>query len=245
LERLQATRSSFVISPSAALAQRVTADWGLDPERVAVVPTGIAPLRPDAANASLAAQLPKPFVLYFGRLELRKGTREWLDALPVVLARNPGLTALFVGEDMGWRGRSFRDYAKRISGPLWPRFRFHTHLAQTELFPVIANATLVVLPSRWESLSNACLESMSLARPILATRGSAFEELIEHGVSGFLVAPRDPSALAEAACSLLAQPSLLARLGAAAQRRAREFDLEAMVAELVQVYERVAGGWTA
>jgi glycosyltransferase involved in cell wall biosynthesis len=57
-------------------------------------------------------------------------------------------------------------------------------------------ARLVVLPSLVDNLPNVLLEAMMFGRPVIATQGASFDELIEDGYSGFLVPPGDPLALA-------------------------------------------------
>jgi len=97
----------------------------------------------------------------------------------------------------------------------------------------------VVLPSLWENLANTCLETMALGRPVLATNGSGFEEVLTDGLNGILVPPGDSVALARAACAALADGEGLRRMGAAARLRAADFTVEAMAKGLDRVYARI------
>jgi len=97
----------------------------------------------------------------------------------------------------------------------------------------------VVMPSRFESLANACLEAMALGRPVVGTTGTGLAEMITDSVDGFLVPAGDASALAATARAALADDHLLSRIGRAARRRAADFDLEAMVDRLLEVYAEV------
>jgi len=65
------------------------------------------------------------------------------------------------------------------------------------LNPLVANARCVVLPSRIDNLPNTCLEAMALRRVVVATRDASFEQLIDHGISGFLVSQTDDSELVD------------------------------------------------
>ncbi len=238
MERWQTRHSAAVFSPSAALAEVVARDWGLDRARIKVIPTGIdLPLPSDGP-------LPEglgtdPYVLYFGRLETRKGLKTWMDALPEVLRLNPGLDAVFAGDDLGTGRETFAEYGRGRCGDMAHRLRFLPRLPQSTLFPLIRSARLVVLPSRWESLANACLEAMALDRAVVATRGSGFAETIEDGVTGWLVPPDDAAALAHAVNGALADLARLDAVGAAAGRRARDFSLDCMVDRLVDSYQEV------
>jgi glycosyltransferase involved in cell wall biosynthesis len=238
LERSQTRRSARVISPSTTLAGEVARRWRLRPESITIVPTGIR--RPRAADGSLPEDLRQlEYVLYFGRLERRKGVDTWIDALPEVLASRPSLHAVFVGDDGGMQGRLFIEIARERCGEYWPRLHFLPEMPQARLFPIVAAARMVVMPSRSESLANACLEAMALGRPVVATRGTGLSELITDGVDGFLVPPGDVAALAATVRTAVSDDALLARVRQAARRRAGDFDLDRMVDKLVRVYEDV------
>jgi len=239
LERLQVHRSRRVISPTRVLADEVARAWGIDRNSVGVVPTGIDP--PQISSAPLPDFLTEsPYILYFGRLEVRKGVDTLLEALPAVLSRLPEVRCVLIGEDLGYRGAPFADYARRRCAAFSSRIHFLPRMAHPELFRIVAGAALVAIPSRWENLANTCLESMVLGRAILATSGSGFNEVLTDGVDGLLVRPGDPAALAEAAIAALGDPALLARLGDAARKRAADFTVDAMAAGLMEVYGRLA-----
>jgi glycosyltransferase involved in cell wall biosynthesis len=237
LERAQARRSARVISPSAALATRVAQQWGLDPDAIALVPTGIRP--PNALGNPPAELANLEYVLYFGRLEQRKGLDTWVAALPAVLRSRPTLHAVFVGEDMGMAGRSFEEQARERCGDASGRLHFLPVMSHARLFPIVAAARLVVMPSHWESLANACLEAMALGRAVVATTGSGFDEVITDLVDGFLVPLGDAAALSARVSAVAGDELLLARVGCAAKRRAEDYDLDAMVDRLLVVYAEI------
>jgi len=240
LERLQTRRSSAVISPTGVLADEVAKRWRVDRSAITVIPTGVGPLRVGAAALPDDLAI-RTYVLYFGRLEQRKGLEAWIDALPVVLAAHPDMLAVFVGEDAGIRGRPVRAMAHERCGELAGRLRFYDQRPQPDLFAIVARAALVVVPSLWENLANTCLEAISLGRPVVATSGSGFEDVITHGVDGLLVAPGDSEALADAVVQALGDGAQLRRIGEAARLRAAEFDMGGMLDRLLNVYRTVLG----
>jgi glycogen(starch) synthase len=238
IERVQTRRSDGIISPTRALAQIVCEGWRIAPERVTVVPTG-ANLGQTAA--SLDAPVPQAlrdeqYLLYFGRLERRKGVHVLGAALPAVFAAHPTLKAVFVGEDLLFEGQPMADVIRGLAAPYADRLVFLPRMPQEEMFPIIRAARLVVLPSLWENLANTCLEAMQLGRPVIATRGCGFEEIIEDGVSGFLTTPGDVASLTAGVETALADEATAERVGQAAEQRAQEFSIDAMAERLANYY---------
>jgi glycosyltransferase involved in cell wall biosynthesis len=108
---------------------------------------------------------------------------------------------------------------------------------------VLASADLLVLPSFYEELGTVLVEAMQVGLPTVASRVGGIPEVVEDGVTGLLVAPRDPAALATAIDTVLSDPQLARRLGANALARAPEYDLERVGAQVHGLYrELVAAG---
>ncbi|MFQ5785392.1 MAG: TIGR03088 family PEP-CTERM/XrtA system glycosyltransferase [Alphaproteobacteria bacterium] len=96
------------------------------------------------------------------------------------------------------------------------------------------------LPSRTEGISNTILEAMASGLPVVATRVGGNPELVDEGVTGALAPPGDPAAFAGALRAYVADPALRRAHGRAARARIeREFDLDAMVARYLAVYDAV------
>lgn len=99
-----------------------------------------------------------------------------------------------------------------------------------------------VLCSLNEGISNTILEAMAAAVPVVATRVGGNPELVEDGICGTLVPPREPAALAGALRAYCTRPKLRSAHGAAARERAVErFGIEAMVRAYEGVWRRVGG----
>jgi glycosyltransferase involved in cell wall biosynthesis len=120
------------------------------------------------------------------------------------------------------------------------RERFHLDGSRMDVPGFLAGLDVAVLPSRAEGMSNAVLEYMAAARPIVATRVGAMPEVIRDGEHGLLVPPDDPGALARAIARLLADRTLALRLAGAARVRAQqEFSRAAMVRRFEDFYTRL------
>jgi len=107
---------------------------------------------------------------------------------------------------------------------------------------ILAASDIFVLSSNWEGLPRSIIEAMMAGLPVVATRIGGVSELVEDEVTGFLVPPKDPDALAEALQKLIADPELRRRMGEAGREKAlQEFTLDRMLHETERVYREVLG----
>jgi starch synthase len=107
------------------------------------------------------------------------------------------------------------------------------------LFRAIAAADLYVQPSREEGLPLALVEAMALGVPVVASAINGIPEVVEHEVTGHLVPPDDPGALAGAIDALLDDPARAARLARAGRDRILpEHDLATVGATMTLLYRR-------
>lgn len=105
---------------------------------------------------------------------------------------------------------------------------------------ILPRMEISVLPSLAEGFSNAILESMAAALPMVATDVGGNREAIVEGETGFLVPPRDPEALANRILRLLDDQALARRMGHAGRERIETtFSLPRMVTETERFYERL------
>jgi len=122
-----------------------------------------------------------------------------------------------------------------------PRVREHVWFAgeRDDIAEVMRGLDCFALPSRAEGVSNTILEAMASRLPIVATRVGGNAELIDSGMSGLLVPPQDPDALARAILTYFTERSTARRHGKAARQVAeRRFSLSRMVADYSSLYER-------
>lgn len=110
--------------------------------------------------------------------------------------------------------------------------------ARKDIAALLAGAHIAVQPSTYrEGLPKSALEAMAAGKPLVATDIPGCREAVQDGVTGFLVPPRDPVALAEAIKKLIASPELRQKFGAAARRRAEaEFADPVICAQTLLVY---------
>ena len=110
--------------------------------------------------------------------------------------------------------------ARALAGDLGlgDRIRFLGRLAPEEVWAALGRFAVSVLSSGSEGMPNAVLEAMLAGRPVVASRVPGMDEVVRDGVTGYLVAPGDATALASAVTRLLQDPHAAARMGAAGRR---------------------------
>ncbi len=236
LEWVQLRLGSHVYAPSLLLKTTLERDAGLRDVHVIRSPVYLEATDRDTGPYD-ALLKGKKYLLFVGWLELHKGIHILAQALPRILAAHPDCHAAFAGLDR-WTplGPSMRDYTTRICDRAKDRLVFLGQTPHSQLYPIVAGARLVVLPSLVDNLPNAMLEAMALGTPVVGTTGASFDEVIEDGRTGFLVTPGDAGALAEKVIEAWASPDL-PRIGEAARARASEFSPEKRVSELVAYLE--------
>ena len=184
----------------------------------------------------------KKYALYFGRFQLHKGFHTLAQALPRFLNQCPDAFVALVGRDMETSlASSMAGFARAQCGSSAERLIMLENLPHSQLYPVIAGAHVVVLPSLIDNSPNACLEAMGLGKVVIGTRGTSFEELITDGVNGFLVPPADAASVAEKMTSAWTDPGL-EKMSAAAQQRTLDFAPEKTVTSLLTYYSEVLSG---
>jgi glycosyltransferase involved in cell wall biosynthesis len=137
-------------------------------------------------------------VVYIGRMDVRKGLRELVDAAASLHLRRPGLQVYLVGEgpdrpaiESAIQARSATGYIHALHG-----------CAADDVAIWMAAAGLVTLPSYMEGCPNVVLEALACGRPVVATSVGGIPEILSDRC-GRLVPPRDPAALAHALASVL------------------------------------------
>lgn len=169
-----------------------------------------------AGVGPLTAQEPVT-VLYMGWLHPWKGVDILMEglALHADALRGCRFTICGDGED-----RVMLEAAAARTG-LDVEFRGWTHGAAKRA--AFTQAQIVVLPSRLEGMPNILLEAMSVGRPVVATRVGSIPDLVEDGISGMLVPPLEPDALAQALATLAGDPARRAHMGRAGQAHIERF----------------------
>jgi glycogen synthase len=183
-------------------------------------------------------QPPGPPVLFCsGRIVRDKGLDIAIDALVEVTRHHPDVRLVVAGD-----GPALNELvARSASVGLADHIDFPGWVPPERVPSFLGRASAVLIPSRLEGFGLVALEAALSARPAVATRVGGLPEAVLDGETGILVAPDDPTAMADAVLRLLADPGAARRLGQAARRRASAlFNSRRHADEWDALYKRVA-----
>jgi glycosyltransferase involved in cell wall biosynthesis len=232
-------RANAITAVSKFQARELGKDLALPESEIHVIPNPISPALLQQALAQPRTEPPKPVVLYTGRIESNKGSLELLQSIDQVAAQFPSVEYLLAGG----RHNSIDDRSLATTiGTNGTRKRVQLlgHVPWQDLADLYRRASVFVMPSHYETFGISVIEAMAFGLPVVATNVGGLPEVVEDGVTGILVPPKDSQALGEAIVRLLRDPDLSTRLGRAGRERVRsEFTVDRIVAQTLEVYQSV------
>lgn len=185
-----------------------------------------------ARNALVLAQR-KRIVGMVAQFKDDKDYRTFFEAARLILQNRSDVVFVAIGD-----GRNLDTLRQQYGGN--PDIFFLGRRSEVERF--ICHFEIGVLATYTEGISNALMEYMALSKPVVATDGGGTAELVVDGVTGFIIPPRQPQALAEKIEFLLNNRDLASALGRAGLQRLRDqFSLQQLVAGTMECYESVLG----
>ncbi len=242
--KYRSRRVSRIVAVCESIRQVVIASGRVPAHRVGVIYAGVDLERFDLARAhpeAVREELGIPAAArVIGHVGMRdwKGWKELMRAFPAIRADHPDAHLLLVA----CKTESQRQGVLELAREMGLAGALTATLERRDMPDVLALCEVVVDPS-WAGtgITGTIREAMALARPVVATSVAGNPELVEDGVSGILVPPRDVPTLAAAISRLLRDRELARRLADAGQLRVREnFSTAARIARLEALYLRVA-----
>jgi len=218
------TRSQAAIFASPATMERIhLVHCGVEPERL-----------PTVTHRGPGSRL-----IFVGRVVEQKGLVDLFEAMTGLIPEHPDLALTVVGD--GPDRRALERRAQDIG--LGSRVDFLGSKSQAEVAELLAGADVFVLPSYAEGVPVVAMEALGCGIPVVASFVGGMAELVEDGVTGFLVAPGDAEQLADRIDRLVADPELRNRLGAAGRAKvAAEFDSAVEARRLGSLFVDSAAG---
>jgi glycogen(starch) synthase len=237
VERWMANRADRVVTCSAYMREHVADIYGLEEQRIAVVPNGIDPgeLAPVDDLHRLRSRFAAPherLVLLVGRLVYEKGFQLALEALPGLIERLGDVRFLVAGS--GTHEAELRRQAHDLG--LDRHGTFLGWIGDDVLHSLYRIADLTVVPSIYEPFGLVALEAMASGCPCLVADTGGLREVVPNGDVGLRFRSRDPASLAAMAERILTDAALCDRLVAEASEHVLGFDWADVARQVARVY---------
>jgi glycosyltransferase involved in cell wall biosynthesis len=222
--------------------KNVMVDDGISDQRIFVVHSGIDPqrFRQEAGDRLLSEfdiRADEKVVINVGHLAGHKGQEYLVRAIPHVLVKLPKTRFFIVGKG------ELMDNLKTIASSLGLKQALVFTGFRKDVGSFYKVADLFVMSSVDEGLGTAVLDAMALGKPVVATRAGGLPEIVHDGKTGRLVAPADPTALAEGIIEMLTHTELAITMANQGQAEVRKsFTIEAMVDGNIEVYQKILNG---
>ena len=190
LEEYTIKKSRYVVSPSNLIASITRENLGVTP--VVIESPFILELKKwDHTIFEKFNLKGKKYIIHYGTLSYLKGIHIVEQIAKKFLCQHKNYHIVLSGNNCELYKENNSivradELVKRSAGEFSDRVIYAGRLVREQLYPLIQNAELCLLPSRIENLSNACIEAMAMGKIVVATDGASYEQLIDDGISGFL-----------------------------------------------------------
>jgi L-malate glycosyltransferase len=219
---------------------RILEETGIPPAMINVIPDGIEiPEQVPGAATQNAIRAKwrlteNDFVAgHLGGFSREKGQDLALRAMELLADRVPN-ARLVLGGAISAEDLATSSLAKAVAGG-----RVLLAGYQENLFEFFSGLDVYIMPSRSEGLGSAALLAMAHGLPVIATKIGGLPEIVEEGITGWLVEPESPEALADAIAAAASNPARSKELGEGARDRSKEYSADLMVERTEALYRRL------
>jgi glycosyltransferase involved in cell wall biosynthesis len=211
--------------------------YDLDASRLSFIPNGIDldEMR-ESFNHRKQDEFGVPVILFFGRLYIRKGIDLLVKSMPYVLKEHKSAVLNVIGS--GPQESRLRSLVRNLD--LQEHVFFKGSVSRRELLTELKNSTLTVFPSYYEVQCTSVLEAMACHKPVVAFKVPSMEEIISHMKTGYLVANRNETELANAISYLLSNGKLREDMANVAFAYVqKEHDWKHLAQKYIKTYESI------
>lgn len=236
-QRLISTRVGKYITVSCSIADKMKDTFQIPEQKIRVIHNAVEPAAFDHPSlprgiTEIKQGTTRPLILSVARLEEQKGHCDLINAAVEIPE------AIFVLLGDGTERSALEEQSRKLG--LAERIIFLGY--RDDVPNWLSACDVFVLPSLYEGLPISILEAMAAGKPVIATEIPGNDEAVIHGVTGYLVPPHNPAALAAAIRSMLADPAERDRMGRAGKEIVvQKFSLMAMVRQTAEVYTECLG----
>lgn len=241
-----------IVAATTLEREQMAALYDADPERIAIVPPGVdlslfRPVPCETARAAVGIPTQHHMILFVGRIQPIKGVDNLIRALALMMRRKPALRGDVFLTIIGGAGDPATDaelarlQTLRESLGVGDMVTFLGSRDQDMLVNYYNSASVVVVPSYYESFGMVALEAMACGTPVIASDVGGLSLNVVDGFNGYLVPQGNVDELAYKLGLLLTQDELRRQLGSQACLWAQRFSWQTIADETLAVYAGALG----
>jgi glycosyltransferase involved in cell wall biosynthesis/GT2 family glycosyltransferase len=167
-------------------------------------------------------------ILFIGSLEERKGIKYLINTLSAVSSAVKGVKLLIAGKPLPGQSKYLFELKSLYNGQNMSFIG-----SRRDIYDIISACDVLAVPSLSEPFGRVVIEAMACSKPVVASNVGGIPEIIQDGVTGILVPPKDEKALADGLIKILNDGTLSRQMGIAGRKRAEElFGINAQAAEI-------------
>ncbi len=236
IERYTCFLCSLIISNSSAGKKVLMEKAAISSKKIIVIPNGIdvKAVRQKIESSKITSHS-GIIVGSIGNLRKAKGYDILIEAANIVCKKRNDIKFVILGKG------SLKSYLQKKIRQLKLSDAVKLYGFVNDVYKYISGFDIVIIPSLWEGFPVVALEAMACGKPIIATTAGDLPLIIQDGVNGLLVRPKDAHAMADAIIKLADKPELMKEMGKRSEDLVERFSLKNMIEEYRRVYERLLG----
>jgi glycosyltransferase involved in cell wall biosynthesis len=225
-----------VIAISQSVKKSLTSYELVPSKKIFVLPNGIDYQKFHKIASSKIVSIENPIIIgTVCRLEKQKGISYLLLSMSSILAKFPTVQLEIVGD--GSLLQELKEFSEKIG--ISNSVKFFGKF--TDVIPFYRRMNIFILPSIYEGFGIVLLEAMASGIPVVATQVGGISEVVTDGVSGILIPPKNPEAIANAVIKLIENPQIAESLVKEGYKRSELFDIKGHVMKIDTFYKNLLG----
>lgn len=225
--------SDQIIVLGEKLKEQMIKEYNIPEEKVHVIPIGQHDVVPFKKYERKDLKEDGNLILFLGRIYKYKGLEYLIKAEPMITKKMPNAQIVIAGT-----GENFKKYEKMMMNR--ENFIVHNyHISYKEGAELFQRCSVVVLPYIDASQSAVIPLAYAFKKPVVVTDVGAIPEIVDDGITGFIVPPRNPKALADAIVKFLKDEKLRKQMGENAYKKLkRDLAWDKIAEKTIEVYKK-------
>ena len=226
--------ADYITAPSTQMKEWAIKNWNIKQDNIKVIEN---PFIENAVFRTARTNNEEHSIIYFGRLNVLKGLITATKSMKHILKNNPGWKWIIVGDDGTAADgiASMKNWMKSYLKNVMKQVSFYESVSNEKIPSFLKQASIVLIPSLFESYSYVTIEAMCAGKAIIGSKHTGIESLIEENVTGKLADPYNPTEWVKATQLLINDIQLRKQIGKAAYNYAEKKHL--INREIIESYK--------